>query len=224
LVLIEPSILSADLLRLGEQAKEAENAGVEAIQIDVMDGQFAPNITFGPDLVRALRNAVKIKLDVHMMIQEPERFLVPFSDAGADRLIIHEEACTHFYRVLQSTKSLKVEAGIAVNPGTPLEVLHEVLNLVDMVQVMTVSPGFGGQHLIQSQLDKLARLRKELVDRGLRIPIAVDGGINPTTAPLAVRAGATILVAGSAIFNRKASVAENIAALRASIDKAQGEL
>jgi ribulose-phosphate 3-epimerase len=224
LVLIEPSILNADLLRLGEQAKEAENAGVEAIQIDVMDGQFAPNITFGPDLVRALRNAVKIKLDVHMMIQEPERFLVSFADAGADRLIIHEEACTHFYRVLQSIKSLRVEAGIAVNPGTPLEVLHEVLDLVDMVQVMTVSPGFGGQHFIQSQLNKLARLRKELVERGFRIPIAVDGGINPTTAPSAVRAGATILVAGSAIFNRQASVAENIAALRASIDEAQGEL
>jgi ribulose-phosphate 3-epimerase len=224
LVLIEPSILNADLLRLGEQAKEAENAGVEAIQIDVMDGQFVPNITFGPDLVRALRNAVKIKLDVHMMIQEPERFLVSFTDAGADRLIIHEEGCTHFYRALQSIKSLRVEAGIAVNPGTPLEVLHEVLDLVDMVQVMTVSPGFGGQHFIQSQLDKLARLRKELVDRGFRVPIAVDGGINPTTAPSAVRAGATILVAGSAIFNRQASVAENIAALRASIDKAQGEL
>jgi ribulose-phosphate 3-epimerase len=222
MILIEPSILSADLLRLGEQAKEAENAKADGLQIDVMDGEFAPNITFGPDLVRALRSVVKLKLDVHLMINEPERFLIPFADAGADRIIIHEEACTHFYRVLQSIKSLDVEAGVAVNPGTPLEAIHEVLDLVDFVQVMTVSPGFSGQHFIESQLDKVKRLRQTLDEHKLQIPIGVDGGIHLETAPLAVAAGATVLVGGSSIFNDTGSVAENIAALRASITKKQG--
>jgi ribulose-phosphate 3-epimerase len=187
-----------------------------------MDGEFAPNITFGPDLVRALRRVVKLKLDVHLMINEPERFLVPFADAGADRIIIHEEACTHFYRVLQSIKSLKVEAGVAINPGTPLEAIHEVLDLVDFVQVMTVSPGFSGQHFIESQLDKVKRLRQILDEHNLQIPIGVDGGIHLETAPLATAAGATVLVGGSCIFNNTGSVAENIAALRASITRKQG--
>ena len=222
MILIEPSILSADLLRLGEQAKEAEDAKADGLQIDVMDGEFAPNITFGPDLVRALRRVVNLKLDAHLMINEPERFLIPFADAGADRIIIHEEACTHFYRVLQSIKSLNIEAGVAINPGTALEAIHEVLDLVDFVQVMTVSPGFSGQHFIASQLDKVKRLRQTLEEHNLQIPIGVDGGIHMETAPLAVAAGATVLVGGSSIFNNTGSVAENIAALRESITKKQG--
>ncbi|HKM75605.1 MAG TPA: ribulose-phosphate 3-epimerase [Candidatus Bathyarchaeia archaeon] len=222
MILIEPSILSADLLRLGEQAKEAEDAKANGLQIDVMDGEFAPNITFGPDLVRALRRVVNLKLDAHLMINEPERFLIPFADAGADRIIIHEEACTHFYRVLQSIKSLNIEAGVAINPGTALEAIHEVLDLVDFVQVMTVSPGFSGQHFIASQLDKVKRLRQTLEEHNLQIPIGVDGGIHMETAPLAVAAGATVLVGGSSIFNNTGSVAENIAALRESITKKQG--
>lgn len=219
MILIEPSILSADLLRLGEQAKAAEDAKADGLQIDVMDGQFAPNITFGPDLVRALRNVVKLKLDVHLMINEPERMLIPFADAGADRIIIHEESCTHFYRVLQSIKALKIEAGVAVNPGTPLEAIQEVLDLVDLVQVMTVSPGFGGQRFITSQLDKVKRLQQTLTEHHVKIPIAVDGGIHLDTAQLAVAAGATVLVAGSSIFNNTGSVAQNMTALRASITK-----
>ena len=222
MILIEPSILSADLLRLGEQAKEAEDGKADGLQIDVMDGEFAPNITFGPDLVRALRRVVNLKLDAHLMINEPERFLIPFADAGADRIIIHEEACTHFYRVLQSIKSLNIEAGVAINPGTALEAIHEVLDLVDFVQVMTVSPGFSGQHFIASQLDKVKRLRQTLEEHNLQIPIGVDGGIHMETAPLAVAAGATVLVGGSSIFNNTGSVAENIAALRESITKKQG--
>jgi ribulose-phosphate 3-epimerase len=221
MILIEPSILSADLLRLGAQAKEAEEAKADGLQIDIMDGQFVPNITFGPDLVRALRKVVKLKLDVHLMINEPEHLLVPFADAGADRIIIHEEACTHIYQVLQSIKALKIEAGVALNPGTPLKAIEEVLDLVDFVQVMTVSPGFGGQRFITGQLNKIKRLRQLLAEHHLRIPIAVDGGIYVDTAPLAVAAGATILVAGSSIFNKTGSVAENMAALRASIARSQ---
>lgn len=143
--------------------------------------------------------------------------LIPFADAGADRMIIHEESCTHFYRVLQSIKTLKIETGAAANPGTPLDAIQEVLDLVDLVQVMTVSPGLGGQRFITSQLDKVKRLQQILAEHNLKIPIAVDGGIHLDTAPLAVAAGTTVLVAGSSIFNNTSSVAQNIAALRASI-------
>lgn len=217
MIAIEPSILSADYTRLGEQAREAETAGVEGIQVDVMDGQFVPNITFGPGIVRALRNAVNVTLDVHLMIVEPERYLKEFADAGADRLFVHQEACTHLHRVLQTIREFGIEAGVAINPATPLSVLEEVLDLADIIQVMTVNPGFGGQGFIQSQLSKISHLRQILDERGHRTPIAVDGGIDTTTAPLVVRAGATVLVAGSSIYNEKGTVAQNVAALRASI-------
>jgi len=217
MIAIEPSILSADYTRLEEQAREAETAGVEGIQVDVMDGQFVPNITFGPGIVRALRNVVNVTLDVHLMIVEPERYLKEFADAGADRLFVHQEACTHLHRVLQTIRELGIEAGLAINPGTPLGVLEEVLELADIIQVMTVNPGFGGQEFIQSQLSKISHLRQILDERGYRTPIAVDGGIDTTTAPLVVKAGATVLVAGSSIYNEKGTVAQNVAALRASI-------
>ena len=217
MIAIEPSILSADYTRLEEQAREAETAGVEGIQVDVMDGQFVPNITFGPGIVRALRNVVNVTLDVHLMIVEPERYLKEFADAGADRLFVHQEACTHLHRVLQTIRELGIEAGVAINPGTPLGVLEEVLELADIIQVMTVNPGFGGQEFIQSQLSKISHLRQILDERGYRTPIAVDGGIDTTTAPLVVKAGATVLVAGSSIYNEKGTVAQNVAALRASI-------
>lgn len=217
MIAIEPSILSADYARLEEQAREAETAGVEGIQVDVMDGQFVPNITFGPGIVRALRNVVNVTLDVHLMIVEPERYLKEFSDAGADRLFVHQEACTHLHRVLQTIRELGIEAGVAINPATPLGVLEEVLELADIIQVMTVNPGFGGQEFIQSQLSKISHLRQILDERGYRTPIAVDGGIDTTTAPLVVKAGATVLVAGSSIYNEKGTVAQNVAALRASI-------
>lgn len=219
MIVIEPSILSADPARLGEQAKEAEAAGAEAIQIDVMDGRFVPNIAFGPDVVRALRSLVRVTLDVHLMIVEPEKYLEVFAEAGADRLIVHQETCPHLHRTLACICELDVEAGVAINPSTPLSAIEEVLELADVIQIMTVNPGFGGQKFIHSQLEKIRRLRHLLDEHGLKTPIAVDGGIDKTTAPLAVAAGATVLVAGSSIYSRKASVAQNIAALRASIKK-----
>lgn len=221
MIAIEPSILSADLTRLGEQAREAEAAGIDGLQVDVMDGRFVPNITFGPLVVRALRSVVSVPLDVHLMIVEPEKYLEDFAAAGADRLMVHQEACVHLHRVLQRIRELGAEAAVAINPGTPLCVLEEVLDLTDLIQVMTVNPGFGGQPFIHSQVDKIRHLREMLDDRGLEIPIAVDGGIDPTTAPLVVEAGASVLVAGSSIYNSKASVAENIAALRASVEQGQ---
>lgn len=214
---IEASILSADFARLGEEAGEAEVAGVDGLAVDVMDGHFVPNITFGPGAVRALRPLVSMVLDVHLMITEPERYLAAFAEAGADRLIVHQEACLHLHRVLQSIRELGIEAGVAINPETPVNALEEVLDLTDLIQVMTVNPGFGGQRFIHSQLDKIHRLRRVLEERGLDIPIAVDGGIDTTTAPLVVSAGATVLVAGSSIYNSRGSVAENVAALRVSV-------
>jgi ribulose-phosphate 3-epimerase len=217
MIAIEASVLSADFARLGEQAREAEAAGVEGVQVDVMDGRFVPRITFGPPVVEALRSVVSAPLDVHLMIVEPERHLADFARAGANRLVVHQEACLHLHRVLQSIHELGAEAGVAINPSTPLCVLEELLDLTDVIQVMTVNPGFGGQPFIHSQVDKIRRLRQMLDDRGLQIPIAVDGGIDPRTAPLVVEAGATVLVAGSSIYNNKASVADNVAALRASV-------
>ena len=216
MIAIEASILSADFSRLGEQAREAEAAGVEAIQVDIMDGRFVPNITFGPGIVKALRPLVSLTLDVHLMIVEPERYLAEFADAGADRLIVHQEACLHLHSVLHAIGELGIEAGVTINPGTPLSVLAEVLDLVDLVQVMTVNPGFGGQSFIHSQLDKIQRLRQMLDERGQDTPIAVDGGINTTTAPLVAQAGAMVLIAGSSVYNSKASVAQNVAVLRES--------
>ena len=217
MIVIEASILSADFARLGEQAREAEAAGVDAIQVDVMDGRFVPDITFGPGVVRALRPLVKLPLDVHLMIVEPERHLEAFANAGADRLIVHQETCPHLHHVLQCIRELKIEAGVAINPGTPLSVLEEVLHLADLIQVMTVDPGWGGQPFLHSQLDKIRRLRRTLDERGLDVPIAVDGGISPITVPLVVNAGATVLIAGSSIYNDQASLAENVAVLRASV-------
>ncbi len=217
MIVIEASILSADFARLGEQAREAEAAGVDAIQIDVMDGRFVPDITFGPGVVRALRRIVSVPLDVHLMIVEPQRHLEAFANAGADRVIVHQETCSHLHRVLQAIRRLKIEAGVSVNPGTPSSVLDEVLDLADLIQVMTVNPGWGGQSFIHSQLDKIRRLRHTLQEQQLDIPIAVDGGIDATTAPLVVEAGATVLIAGSSLYNDTATVAGNVAALRASI-------
>jgi ribulose-phosphate 3-epimerase len=222
MIAIEPSVLSADYTRLGESVREGEAAGVEGFQVDVMDGRFVPNITFGPGVVGALRSVVSGVLDVHLMIVEPERYLADFAEAGADRLMVHLEACLHLHRVLQQIHDLGAEAAVAINPSTPLCALEEVLDLTDVIQVMTVNPGFGGQAFIHSQVDKIRRLRQMLDDQGLEISIAVDGGIGPTTAPLVVEAGATILVAGSSIYNGKASVEENVAAIRNSVAHLEG--
>ena len=213
---IEASILSADFARLGEQARAAERAGVDAIQIDVMDGRFVPNITFGPGIVRSLRPLVDVPLDVHLMIVEPQRHVDAFVEAGADRLIVHQEATPHVHLLLQSIAGTGIEAGVSVNPGTPLTALEEVLEMVDLVQIMTVNPGWGGQAFLHGQLDKIRRLRLMLDERGLDVPIGVDGGIDPTTAPLVVEAGASMLVSGSSIYN-DSPVLDNVKALRSSI-------
>jgi ribulose-phosphate 3-epimerase len=217
MVLIRASILAADYARLGEQIQEAQAAGVDGFQVDVMDGSFVPNITFGPGVVRAIRPLMTVPLEVDLMIVRPERHLKAFVDAGADCLILHREACTHLHRALRSIREMGAKAGVAISPGTPIASVEEVLDVLDLVQVMTVSPGFGGQTFIHSQLDKIRRLRRLLDGRGLDVPIGVDGGINPASAPLVVDAGATSLVAGSSVYNETASVFENVAALRASM-------
>ncbi len=215
-IILEASILSADFAQLGEDARRAEVGGADVIQVDVMDGVFVPVITFGPGVVKALRQWVNLPLDVHLMIVEPERHLEAFAAAGADRLIVHQEACLHLHRVLQMIHELGVEAGITINPATPLAVLEDVLDLTDLVQIMTVNPGWGGQTLIESQLDKIHRLRTLIERRGLRIPIAVDGGVDRTTAPRLVEAGASVLISGSSLYNDHATVAENVTLLRES--------
>jgi ribulose-phosphate 3-epimerase len=180
-----------------------------------MDGRFVPNLTFGPGLVSALRRQVKIKLDVHLMILEPEHYFKAFIDAGADRLIVHQETCPQLYETLETISRMGVESGVTLNPGTPAEKIAEVLNLVDVVQVMTVNPGFGGQVFLTSQLEKIRQIRHMLTEGGLSTPIAVDGGIDLETAPLVVAAGATVLISGTTVFDPRATIAQNMAALRA---------
>lgn len=217
-VAIEPSILSADFARLGEQAKEAEEAGVEGIQIDVMDGHFVPNLTFGPGIVKSLRKSVNLFLDAHLMIDNPHLFIEEFAKAGSDRIIVHQEVCKDLNDILHSIKKLKVEVGVALNPTTPIATLETGLDIADCVQIMTVNPGFAGQRFMEDQLVKIQRLRRELDQRHLNVTIVADGGIDSKTAPLAVKAGATGIVAGSSIYNHSGSVAQNVAALRKSID------
>ena len=216
-VSIEPSILSADFARLGQQAKEAEDAGVEGIQIDVMDGHFVPNLTFGPGVVKSLRKSVSLFLDAHLMIDNPHGFLEEFARSGANRIIVHQEVCKDLPTVLRSIKKLKVEAGVAINPETPATAVEGILDLADCVQVMTVNPGFAGQRFMEDQLIKIQGLRREIGQRHSKASIIVDGGVDPKTAPLAVRSGATVLVAGHSIYNQTSTVAQNVAELRKSI-------
>jgi ribulose-phosphate 3-epimerase len=222
MIAIEASVLAADYARLGEQAREAQAAGVDGIQIDVMDGSFVPDITFGPGVVRALRREVDLFLDVDLMIVNPQKHLEAFADAGAGRLIVHRESCDRPRQVLASVRELDVEVGVALAPKTALDAIEDLLDLVDFVQIMTVTPGWGGQDFIHSQLEKIRRLRQMLSARGLDVHIGVDGGIDTTTAPLVVEAGTTSLVSGSAIYKGAGSVAENVAALRASVNTNRG--
>lgn len=217
MIKLSPSILSADFSRLGEQVAEAEAAGADYIHVDVMDGHFVPNLTIGPVVVGALRAATRLPLDVHLMIEAPERYLADFAKAGANLLTVHVETCSHLHSTIQQIKALGVKAGVSLNPATSLSTLEEVLPLIDLVVVMSVNPGFGGQSFIPSCLDKVKRVREMLNQAGLQAELEVDGGMSPQTAPPVVEAGATVLVAGSAVFNQKKSVAENIRDLRESI-------
>jgi ribulose-phosphate 3-epimerase len=213
-VKIAASILSADFARLGEQVKEAEAGGADWIHVDVMDGHFVPNITVGPPVVRSLRAATSLPLDVHLMITAPDRFLAEFVHAGANRLTVHVETCDHLHRTIQVIRELGAKPGVTLNPGTPLSSLQEILPDVDLVLVMSVNPGFGGQSYIPSSTGKIARLRSMLDGIGSSAEVEVDGGIHADTVRTVVEAGATVLVAGSAIFNDQAAVAENIQLLK----------
>jgi ribulose-phosphate 3-epimerase len=222
-VKIAPSILSADFARLGEQVKEAQAGGADYIHVDVMDGHFVPNMTIGPLVVRAIRPITNLPLDVHLMLERPEQLIPNFAEAGADILTVHVETCPHLQRTIQQIKELGVKAGVTLNPATPLVTLQEILPEVDLVLIMSVNPGFGGQSYWPGSTDKIARLRGMLDERGLsHVEIEVDGGIKAHNAAQIAQAGATVLVVGSGIYNQQASVADNIAALRKQLDAIGG--
>ena len=199
---IAPSLLSADFSRLGEEVKRAEEGGADLLHFDVMDGRFVPNITFGPLVVEALRDKTKLPFDVHLMIEKPDNYIEPFAEAGGDIITVHAEACTHLQRTIRHIKQQGVKAGVALNPATSLHAIEYVLDDLDMVLIMTVNPGFGGQDFIAAMLPKIRKAKGMIEERGLKVDIEVDGGINIETAPLVVKAGANVLVAGTAIFDQ----------------------
>jgi len=211
---VVPSILSADAGRLAEQVREAEAAGADRIQVDVMDGHFVPNLTFGPLVVEAVRRATKLPIEAHLMIERPELFLEAFVKAGATLIEVQVEATTSLYRTVQTIRELGAKPGVAINPATPVEDLREILPYVDLVNVMTVEPGFGGQKFIPGSPEKIRRVRSLSAD----VEIEVDGGIDARTAPPVVAAGATVLVAGSSVFGYKGGIAAGIKAIRDAFD------
>ncbi|MEK5029022.1 ribulose-phosphate 3-epimerase [Paenibacillus sp. FSL M7-1046] len=218
MIIIAPSLLSADFAALGTEVAEAEASGADWIHVDVMDGHFVPNITLGPPIVKAVKSHTSLPLDVHLMIENPERYIADFAAAGAAVITVHAEACVHLHRVIHQIKELGLMAGVAINPGTPASAVREVLEDVDMVLVMTVNPGFGGQAFIPHTLRKIRQIREwanEANHKGLRIE--VDGGIAEATAPLVAKAGADTLVAGNAVFGRS----DRAAAIRAIREAAE---
>ena len=201
MIKLAPSILSADFARLLEDVKKVENAGCEYLHIDVMDGHFVPNITLGPAIIKSLRKDVNMVFDAHLMIENPDQYIKEFVDAGCDLIVVHQEACKHLHRTIQNIKSYGIKAGVALNPATPIETIKYVLEEVDMVLIMTVNPGFGGQSFIESMIPKIKELKSLIDKKGLKVDIQVDGGIKPDNVDKVVKAGANIIVAGSAIFN-----------------------
>jgi ribulose-phosphate 3-epimerase len=214
--------LNADFGRLAEQVREAEAAGADYLHVDVMDGQFVPNISLGPAIVAAIRQATNLPLDLHLMIEEPRRFLREFVEAGAGIMTVHAEAVRHLHATVAAIQDAGIKAGVALNPATPLSAVEEVVDRLDLLLVMTVNPGFGGQSLIPETLDKIARARALLDARGARAELEVDGGVKAENVAEVVRRGARVVVAGSAIFVGGAGIHANTAALRAEIARATG--
>ena len=203
MVKIAPSILSADFSKLGEEISDVEKGGAELIHVDVMDGHFVPNITIGPLVVESIRPITKLPLDVHLMIENPDQYIESFAEAGADYITVHVEACRHLHRTIQLIKSFGVKAGVVLNPATPVQLIEPIIEELDIVLLMSVNPGFGGQKFIPSVLNKIKQVRDLAKQKGVQLEIEVDGGVNEQTARLCVEAGATILVAGSAVYNQE---------------------
>jgi ribulose-phosphate 3-epimerase len=201
MIKLAPSILSADFARLLEDVKKVEKAGCEYLHIDVMDGHFVPNITLGPQVVKSLRKNVNMVFDAHLMIENPDKYIKDFVDAGCDIIVVHQEACPHLHRTIQNIKSHNVKAGVALNPATPIETIKHIISDVDMILIMTVNPGFGGQTFIENMIDKIKELKNLIDSKNLNVDIQVDGGIKPENVKCVVDAGANVIVAGSAIFN-----------------------
>lgn len=218
MVKLAPSILSADFARLLEDVKKVEKAGCEYLHIDVMDGHFVPNITLGPGIVKSLRKDVDMVFDAHLMIENPDNYIKEFADAGCDIIVVHQEACTHLHRTIQNIKSHGVKAGVALNPATPIETIKYVLQDVDMVLLMSVNPGFGGQSYIPVVTQKIKELKTLIDEMGLDIDIEVDGGVKPSNISEVVSAGANVIVAGSAIFNA-GDIDEAVKSLRENASK-----